>query len=153
MKSRRIISRAKNRKYQLTLLITGSLWSLFPGVIVCSNENKDSILYSEILIIVLCGIVTSLVVGNLFRAKIQNSTGWRFFILLPPAVLATALIICGLLIPVALFPLGKYSGHEFDLTTVLQVPMIFLISAFTMTFPIFYPLTLGTNILIRKLNK
>ena len=100
----------------------------------------------------LCAVFTAFVVGTLFRAKIKKSQGWRFFVLWPITILATALVIYGLLIPTAWLVVGRASGSGVD-ASVFDLPFIFLVSGFTLSFPILYPLTIGTNFALRAVLK
>ena len=133
-------------RYALALLLSGAVW--FGVSCLCLHDLTEKPLAHFF-----CAVVTSFVVGYLYRAKIRESVGWRFYLLWPIVILVTALATYGLLIPTSWLIAGRAEGYGVDSEAFLNVPSIFLMSGLTFFLPLLFQLTLGTNFLLREILK
>lgn len=90
-------------KYRLALVVCGIVW--FGIVRLCLRLVGAS---TELPLIVdlLCAVITAESVGAIFEVKIQTQRGWRYYLLLPLATLATGVVLYSLLISFAALILG-----------------------------------------------
>lgn len=131
-------------KYPAALLFSGLAWFVVSCVFLRELAQKP-------VAHLMCAVITSFAVGYLFRSKIMRSLGWRFYLGWPLAILTSALTIYGLLVPASWFLIGRADGFGVDGEAFINMPTIFLMSGLTFFLPLLLPLTIGTNVLLRKI--
>jgi len=136
-------------KYNLALIVSGICWFCIAAVLGVSVPIIGEMWLQHLL----SAVVTSLLVGFLFRKPVMTWRGWRSY-LLPLLTLFSATTLFGVLLPVswqvtaALQGRGDVDGQAFYL-----VPASVVFYSMTAYLLLLYPLALLTQTLLRKLSR
>src|SRR5690348_11986250 len=97
-----------NRRYTILLLLSGTGWFLVAAVIGYAIPVLGSMWFRHFV----CAVITSFVVGIVFRVPILRWSGWRWYVL-PLLTLLTATTVFGFLMPCAWALTESLDGEAF----------------------------------------
>lgn len=135
-------------RYHLALIVSGIGWFLIAAILGRGVPIVGEMWLQHLI----CAVVTSLVIGLLFRKAVMTWRGWRRYIL-PLLTLLSATTLFGFLLPLSwqvtsmLQGRGNVDGQAFS-----QFPALLVFYSMTAYILILYPLALLTQNLLRKLS-
>ena len=133
-------------KYNLALIVSGIGWFLIAVVLGMSVPIIGEMWLQHLI----SAVITSLVVGFIFRKPVMTWRGWRRYIL-PLLTLLSATTLFSFLVPLSwqvtsmLQGRGNVDGQAFS-----QFPFLLVFYSMTAYILILYPLALLTQNLLRK---
>jgi len=133
-------------RYQLALIVSGIGWFCVAALL-----GRAVPVFGEMwLQHLVSAVVTSLVVGFVFKKPVMMWRGWRWFVL-PVLTLLTATTIFGVLLPLSWMLTAKLRGSgDVDGEAFYLVPALVVFYSMTAYLVILYPLALLTQNLLRK---
>ena len=136
-------------KYNLALIVSGIGWFLIAAVLGMSVPIIGEMWLQHLI----SAVITSLVIGFIFRKPVMTWSGWQRYIL-PLLTLLSATTLFGFLVPLSwqvtsiLQGRGNVDGQAFS-----QVPFLLVFYSMTVYILILYPLALLTQNLLRKYSR
>ena len=133
-------------RYNLALIVSGIGWFLIAAILGGGVPIVGEMWLQHLI----SALVTSFVVGFIFRKPVMTWRGWRRYIL-PLLTLLSATTLFGFLVPVSwqitsmLQGRGNVDGQAFS-----QFPFLLIFYSMTAYLLILYPLALLTQNLLRK---
>jgi hypothetical protein len=135
-----------NKRYSILLLISGACWSLLAGVLGYFFPGFGNLW----LLYYICVILPVFVVGIAFRVPILRWSGWRWY-LLPLLTLLTGTAGFGFLLTWSWHLAGSLRGEVgLERAAFYQLPLTIVFYSMTWFLPMFYPLALLTQYLLRR---
>ena len=135
-------------KYNLALIVSGICWFCIAAVLGVSVPIVGEMWLQHLL----SAVVTSLLVGFLFRKAVMTWRGWRRYIL-PLLTLLSATTLFGVLLPLSWQVTSAIRGHgDVDSEAFYLVPASVVFYSMTAYLLLLYPLALLTQNLLRKAN-
>jgi len=136
-------------RYSLSLIVSGIGWFLIAAILGGGVPIVGEMWLQHLI----SAVVTSLVIGFLFRKAVMTWRGWRRYIL-PLLTLLSATTLFGFLLPLSWQVTSVLQGRgDVDGQAFYQFPALMVFYSMTAYLLILYPLALLTQNLLRKLSR
>ena len=138
-------------RYQLTLIMSGSVWFVIAGLVGHAVPVFGNLWFPHLIV----AVITGLAVGNIIRPLLSRYFGTRKWFLLPLLSLFLGSAIFGILVPVSWQVVAWLKDGSVSLkgNVFYMLPALMVFYSMTIYLITFYPLALLNNWIIYRFTR